>query len=541
MASNRIYSNNYSSFITSAITDTATTLFVNTNTNLPTISGSTYFYLTLDDLAGNIEIVKVTAWTSLTLTIVRAQESTTARAWGANTLIELRETAGSFDAASIIDGAGLTAVTVASSDLVLIQDVSDSNKLKVVTASSLGGGGGGSQTPWASNIDSAGYKLTNTSTADGVTLESNNPIYLTSSEVCVTNYSTSLGGAVKLMEASTNGTNYITINAPASLAGNNNYTLPTAYPATNGYVLTCATNGVMSWGAVAIADANYGDVTVSSSGNVWTVNSTSTPSANAIVEWDSNSNLSAKSFLAGYTSVTTAANTTTLTAASTQQYVFTGSTTHTCALPAVSTLALGRIFTITNLSSGVVTVISSGGNTVQGMAANTTIIVQSNATSGANASVWNIISYNSSSMPKTAFFAYLSANQSISGSVYTKAQINTEAFDTGSLYDNSTNYRYTPNVKGKYIFFVNATISSPSVGDFGYAVIYKNGAIASYNALVSAGTVGNILSGSVMLSMNGTTDYTEFYVQQTNASAKNLVGDATVPYTYFAGYLVERE
>jgi hypothetical protein len=49
-----------------------------------------------------------------------------------------------------------------------------------------------------------------------------------------------------------------------------------------------------------------------------------------------------------------------------------------------------------------------------------------------------------------AFEAYLSANQNLTDNVNTKIQFDTELFDTDSCYDNVTNYRFTPNVAGKY-------------------------------------------------------------------------------------------
>ena len=49
-----------------------------------------------------------------------------------------------------------------------------------------------------------------------------------------------------------------------------------------------------------------------------------------------------------------------------------------------------------------------------------------------------------------AFQAYRSSTQTISGSTWTKVQFNTEIYDTDSDYDNSTNYRFTPTVAGKY-------------------------------------------------------------------------------------------
>jgi len=62
-------------------------------TRFPSISGSEYFYATLDDGSGVIEIIKVTARTGDSFgTIARAQEGTTAVAWGDGSLIQLRLT-----------------------------------------------------------------------------------------------------------------------------------------------------------------------------------------------------------------------------------------------------------------------------------------------------------------------------------------------------------------------------------------------------------------------------------------------------------------
>ena len=52
-----------------------------------------------------------------------------------------------------------------------------------------------------------------------------------------------------------------------------------------------------------------------------------------------------------------------------------------------------------------------------------------------------------------AFEAYLSANQTVSDNAVTKVQFNTKLFDTDSAYDNSTNYRFTPGVAGKYFIY----------------------------------------------------------------------------------------
>ena len=55
-----------------------------------------------------------------------------------------------------------------------------------------------------------------------------------------------------------------------------------------------------------------------------------------------------------------------------------------------------------------------------------------------------------------AFEAYLSADQSIADVTYTKVSVDTEVYDTDGCYDNSTNYRFTPTVAGKYFVYGSA-------------------------------------------------------------------------------------
>ncbi len=58
----------------------------------PSLSGGNYFYMTIESAGGAYEIVKVTARSSDSMTIVRAQEGTTARTFTAGATCELRIT-----------------------------------------------------------------------------------------------------------------------------------------------------------------------------------------------------------------------------------------------------------------------------------------------------------------------------------------------------------------------------------------------------------------------------------------------------------------
>lgn len=134
----------------------------------------------------------------------------------------------------------------------------------------------------------------------------------------------------------------------------------------------------------------------------------------------------------------------------------------------------------------------------------------------------------SGNMP--AFSAYLSGNQSISANTFTKAQFNTEEFDTANCFNTST-YRFTPNVAGYYQ--VNLMIYTSGSGSTqGNGMIYKNGASAK-------GTFQNIANGQALpipalIYLNGSTDYIEAYGYIGTASGV-IAGDAN--YCYFQAYL----
>lgn len=90
--------NNAYSRLAASLAAGGTTLTVDTGTGdrFPIAVAPNYFKLTLQDAANNIEIIKVSARaaSSDSMTIERAQEGTTARAWSIGDIVELRLTAG---------------------------------------------------------------------------------------------------------------------------------------------------------------------------------------------------------------------------------------------------------------------------------------------------------------------------------------------------------------------------------------------------------------------------------------------------------------
>ena len=87
--------NNAFGTLNASINSSATTivLVAGQGARFPTLSAGDYFYATLIDTSNNLEIVKCTARSTDTLTVVRGQDSTTARAYATNDRFELRPTA----------------------------------------------------------------------------------------------------------------------------------------------------------------------------------------------------------------------------------------------------------------------------------------------------------------------------------------------------------------------------------------------------------------------------------------------------------------
>ena len=123
-----------------------------------------------------------------------------------------------------------------------------------------------------------------------------------------------------------------------------------------------------------------------------------------------------------------------------------------------------------------------------------------------------------------AFSAYGNANQTPSANTWTKITFNLEEFDTATNFD-TTNSRFTPTTAGYYQISggLNMTVGSSAAM---LLAVYKNGTLNKYLNGFYSGTETD-LGGSVLLYLNGSTDYVELYGRG---------GAATV--TFYAGTTV---
>ena len=140
-----------------------------------------------------------------------------------------------------------------------------------------------------------------------------------------------------------------------------------------------------------------------------------------------------------------------------------------------------------------------------------------------------------------AFSAYLSSStQSVTNSTWTKVQLNAEQFDTNNNFDSTTNYRFTPTVAGYYQFSLVVNCSYAGTTQKNNVIsIYKNGSSNKQSYIQTDGTsIYGSPSLSVIISMNGSTDYVEAYGYINGGTSPIFVGDTGALNTYFSGALV---
>jgi hypothetical protein len=144
-----------------------------------------------------------------------------------------------------------------------------------------------------------------------------------------------------------------------------------------------------------------------------------------------------------------------------------------------------------------------------------------------------------------AFEAYLGSDQTVTDNTVTKAQIDTEVLDTDGYYDNTTNYRFTPLVAGKYFVYGNIMGDSGASSNLEWTQtrLYKNGSEFRKQTIQFTANPGRQAAVSIfaIIDMNGSTDYLEIFgqVNTTNGGNGEFYGTSSAAQsTYFGAYRI---
>ena len=154
------------------------------------------------------------------------------------------------------------------------------------------------------------------------------------------------------------------------------------------------------------------------------------------------------------------------------------------------------------------------------------------------------ITLNSGMKAIPGFYAFLTTSQTgLSDAATVKLTPQTEVFDSGTVYDNSTNYRFTPGVAGKYNIFAGALLSSGGTDNMREAeiYIYKNGSSISKCTFNFTNNYANVATPTlnIVVDVSLTTDYYELYGQvNTQSGDWQAIGDSTQHRTYFGAYRI---
>ncbi len=177
---------------------------------------------------------------------------------------------------------------------------------------------------------------------------------------------------------------------------------------------------------------------------------------------------------------------------------------------------------------------SSGSGTITIGQSGETVTISSGATvSGAGANT-------------PAFEANLggSGGQAVSDNTVTLVTINTEVYDTDSAFDTST-YRFTPQTAGKYFAYasIQTEVGSNANLDDSYLYFKLNGSTIyeSVNIYATNYIRQDIISGHIVVDMNGSSDYLELYGRINSVSGSGQLFESDSQYkraTAFGAYRI---
>ena len=132
-----------------------------------------------------------------------------------------------------------------------------------------------------------------------------------------------------------------------------------------------------------------------------------------------------------------------------------------------------------------------------------------------------------------AFHVTLGSSQTISNASSTKINFNTESFDSDGTYDNSSNYRFTPAVAGKYYLYASLRLDSSADFNNFQLKILKNASTVLFSNRRHLHYGTNFIAGVID---SDTDDYFHVEVYLDSGSDRDVRGNAHEP--FFGGFRI---
>ncbi len=165
-----------------------------------------------------------------------------------------------------------------------------------------------------------------------------------------------------------------------------------------------------------------------------------------------------------------------------------------------------------------------------------------NVPSGATLNVAGTVGTGLTNTP--GFHAFLSANQEgLSDASTVKVNCNTERYDATGVYDNSSNYRFTPGVAGNYFIYGAVLLTADSTSNMREAevYIYKNGSSIGKTTFNYVDNYSQVATPTIsIVDTADDDDYYELYAQVNTQNSSNfkIIADSTQQRTYFGAYRI---
>ncbi len=378
----RIHANNFITTLNGSISSGATSIILTSVTGFPVIGAGVTCNVTLAN-GSDIEIVTATARSSFTLTVTRGAESTVAKAFASGSTVSIRPTAGSFDGKADADGPTFTGTVVLPS----------TTSIGSVSSTEIGYVDGVTSAI-QTQIDSKQATISG-ATLTAVTVATDDKLLIQDTSNSDNLKTVTVQSVVDLAIAGS-----VTDGDKGDIVVSSSGTVWTVDPVTGTGSFVKATSptfvtpilGIPTSGTLTsctglpLTTGVTGTLPIANGGTAVT-SATTAPTASSFAAWDANSNLSTNNSIEGFL---TQASGSTITAASKHIQYFTGSGgPYTTTLPVTSTIAAGYTYRFVNTSSSTVAVNASGGAAVLTMAANTWADVTCILGSGTTTASWD--------------------------------------------------------------------------------------------------------------------------------------------------------